>query len=84
MKKQSERAEDASSQLGFELVCPPAEEAACNSKAFETISSQPIFTASIVDLTPVIHRRAAAEDRELLKAVQTRAAHLSDCLLKRY
>jgi hypothetical protein len=82
MKKQSGNAEDASSQLGFELVCPPAEPA-CNSKAFETTTSQPIFTASIVDLTPAIHRRAAEEDRELLKAVQTRAAHLSDCLLKR-
>jgi hypothetical protein len=80
--KQTERVEDASNQLGFELECPPAAPA-FTSKAVETTTPKPILTASIVDLTPALGRRAAENDRALLKAVQTRAAHLSDCLLKR-
>jgi hypothetical protein len=82
MKKQSERIGDAAIQLGFELVCAPKEVASCLS-ASEPAALPLNAPSSVIDLAPALNRRAAETDRALLKAVQTRAAHLSDCLLKR-
>ena len=81
MKKQSERNGAGAIQLGFELVCAPAElPHSLGISEVADISQPP--TCSVVDLTPALHRRAVENDRALLKAVQNRAAHLSDCLLK--
>jgi hypothetical protein len=41
-----------------------------------------IVRSLVLDLTPILNRRAMENDRALLKGVQIRAAHLSDCLLK--
>jgi hypothetical protein len=82
MKKQSERNGGPAVQLGFELVCAPIK-LACSLSESEFADVRSNAASSIVDLTPTLHRRAAETDRALLKAVQSRAAHLSDCLLKR-
>jgi hypothetical protein len=82
MKKQPESTGDTAVQLGFELVCLPVERAFA-SNASEHADLQPIVTNSVVDLAPSLHRRAAESDRALLKAVQSRAAHLTDCLFRR-
>ncbi len=81
MKKQLELNGGGAIQLGFEWVCMPAELPHSSGISEVADISQPP-TGSVVDLTPVLHRRAAEYDRALLKAVQIRAAHLSDCLLK--
>ena len=82
MKKQSERIGGAAIQLGLELVCAPVELASSLSSS-EPAALPSNAASSVIDLAPVLNRRAAETDRALLKAVRTRAAHLSDCLLKR-
>lgn len=82
MKKQSERPKNASNQLGFELTCPP-QKPALSSKPSAATTPCRKQTASILDLGPALRQREADSDRALLKAIQTRAAHLTDCLFKR-
>ena len=83
MKKQSERPEEASNQLRFELTCS-AKELASPSSVLEAATNPPSASTSVIlDLTPSLRRRAMEDDRALVRAVQARAAHLSDCLFKR-
>lgn len=82
MKKGSGRMEDASRQLGFDLVVAPAN-CADSARTSAPAESQSNTRGAVVDITPLLERRAAEGDRALLKAVQSRAAHLVDCLFKR-
>lgn len=81
MKKQSERMEGAGVQLGFELEFTPIDPSGPSSSPAAIVSEASV-KGSVVDLTPLLQRRAAENDRALIKAVQSRAAHLSDCLRK--
>ena len=79
--KQSARTESAGTQLGFELVVLPVEDF---SQICVPICETPDLPpqTSIYDVTPLLQRRAAETDRALLKAVQRRAEHLADCLIR--
>jgi len=81
MKKQSERMDGADRQLGFDLVFSTVRPAV-SSTSFERPILESHVQNSVVDLTPLLQRRASENDRVLLRAVQTRAAHLTDCLRK--
>ncbi len=82
MKKRSGRTEGAGSQLGFNLVVAPVN-GADPARTSVPADSQSSTRAAVVDLAAALERRAAESDRALLKAVQARATHLVDCLLKR-
>jgi hypothetical protein len=82
MKKWSGRMESAGSQLGFEFVVASAKDAD-SARASVPAESHSATRGVVVDLTPVLERRAAESDRVLMKAVRSRASHLTDCLLKR-
>jgi hypothetical protein len=81
--KPSKPTEDASNQLQFDLSCSrPA--AGCGPQQSVTSSvARPVRTASVIDLSSARQRREGDADRALLDAVRVRAAHLTDCLLKR-
>lgn len=81
MKKQSERADGADRQLVFELEVTKAQPPDSASLSATVRSKFPVQD-SVLDLTPRLQLRARENDRALLKAVQNRAAHLSDCLRK--
>jgi hypothetical protein len=81
MKRRSEFDANGANQLALDLVCP-SEALACSLSVPETAGSHRV-TGVVVDLTPVLRQRATENDHALLRAVQARAAHLSDCLVKR-
>jgi hypothetical protein len=81
MKKQSKPSKEATSQLGFELESAPVKGASSSTNS--EIDGPSVVSNSVVDFAPILNRRAAESERSILKAVQSRADHLSDCLLKR-
>jgi hypothetical protein len=82
MKKQSNRPEDVSKQLEFELACSRAGPD-CGPQQSVPATPSPGSSASIIVLASARQQREVERDRALLDAVRVRAAHLTDCLLKR-
>src|ERR1700753_188472 len=81
MKKQLDPPKEAPFQLRFELQPPAVKRASATPVSIQTGPST--ASSSVVDLVEILNQRAAENDRALLKSVQSRAEHLSDCLLKR-
>jgi len=82
MKKLSRNSDDASNQLSLELISQASESACGTSRLATAATPRPIWSAGVVDIVSARQRRAAESDRALLRAIQTRAAHLTDCLFK--
>lgn len=88
MGKQSDRKNTGDRQLGVDLTvafsasspdaCAPVH---ANSPVEANVG--PSVNGVVVAIRSVLERRAAERDWALLKAVQARATHLEDCLLKR-
>ena len=81
--KPSKPAKGASNQLQFDLPCPHAAAEWGPQQSVPSSVARPVRTASIIDLSSARQRREGDADRALLDAVRFRAAHLTDCLLKR-